>query len=338
MKQTGWKLLSAIMLAVLVLGLLPITAYAASPADVVIGNSYTLRSGDVLNDDLLIIGGNANLMNGSTINGTVFIVGGSLDAAGTVNGDMIIFGGTVNLADTFVLHGDLITAGTYTNRDPAAQILGQTFQGGDTPNFILPGGLNLPNFTDTFTNRFMSSFNPAISVGGFLVRLLLWALVAMVVAMFIPSHLTRTSQTALTQPLISGGLGCLTLLIVPMILIFLAITICLIPVSLIGTFLLLIAWAFGLVALGIEVGKRISAMFKKEWHPAIIAGVGTLVLMLVLNGLDALIPCVGWIPKLLVGLIGLGAVLLTQFGRKPYNQNPSLPEENPEASIPAETQ
>ncbi len=109
MKQNGWKFISAIMLAVLILGLLPITAYAATPADVVIGNSYTLQSGDVLNDDLMIIGGNANLMIGSTINGTVFLLGGSLDAAGTVNGDIIIFGGTLNLAETFVLHGDLIT-------------------------------------------------------------------------------------------------------------------------------------------------------------------------------------------------------------------------------------
>jgi hypothetical protein len=338
MKQNGWKFISAIMLAVLILGVLPITAYAATPADVVIGNSYTLQSGDVLNDDLMIIGGNANLMIGSTINGTVFLLGGSLDAAGTVNGDMIIFGGTVNLAETFVLHGDLINAGAYVNKDQAAQITGQTFQADNPQNIILPGGLNLPNFTNMFSNRLSSSFDPVLRVGGFFVRLLLWALVAMVVAMFIPNHLSRASQTAMTQPFISGGLGCLTLLIVPMILIFLAITICLIPVSLIGTFLLLIAWAFGLVALGIEVGKRISAMFKKEWHPAITAGVGTLVLMLVLNGLDALIPCVGWIPKLLVGLIGLGAVLLTQFGMKPYNQNPSLPEENPEASIPAETQ
>jgi hypothetical protein len=338
MKQNGWKLITAIMLAVLILGLLPITAYAASPADVVIGNSYTLQSGEVLNDDLLIIGGNANLMSGSTINGTVFLVGGSLDAAGTVNGDIIIFGGTLSLSDTFVLHGDLITAGTYVNRDPGAQVLGQTFQGDDTPNFILPGGLKLPNFTNTFMNNVTGSFNPFLRVGGFFVRLLLWALVAMVVAMFIPAHLTRASQAALTQPLISGGLGCLTLLIVPMVLILLAITICLIPVSLIGTFLLLIAWAFGLVALGIEVGKRISAMFNKEWHPAIIAGVGTLVLMLVLNGLESLIPCVGWIPKLLVGLIGLGAVLLTQFGMKPYGPNPSLPEEVPDVSLPAETQ
>jgi len=76
--------------------------------------------------------------------------------------------------------------------------------------------------------------------------------------------------------------------------------------------------------LGYEVGKRISAMFKVEWHSAISAGLGTLLLMAVLSGMEALIPCVGWIPKALVGFVGLGAVLLTQFGTKPYNPNPTV--------------
>lgn len=330
MKKSGLKVLSAILLAVMVLGFLPITAYAASPAAVVFGTSYTLDSGETLNDDLLIFGGNVNLMNGSTVNGSVVLFGGSLDAAGTVNGEIVVLGGTVNLADTFVLHGDLITAGTYVNRAATAQVFGQTFTGEDNPSIILPSGLHLPDFT--------SNFNPALRIGGFFVRLFLWALVAMVVAMFVPTYLTRTSQTELTQPLISGGLGCLTVIIVPIVLIFLAITICLIPVAFIGAFLLVLAWSFGLVAIGLEVGKRISAMFKREWHPAVTAGLGTFVLMIVLSGLETFVPCIGWIPKFLVGLVGLGAVLLTQFGRKPYSPTPSLPEENPEGTLPAETQ
>ena len=329
MKKSGWKVVSAILLAVLVMGLFPITAFAASPADVVIGNNYTLNSGEVLNDDLLVIGGNVNLMNGSTINGSVVLIGGSMNAAGTVNGEIAVFGGTLNLASTFILYGDLITAGASVNRDPAAQINGQIHTGENAPYLILPGGMRLPDFTN--------NFNPLLRVGGFFVRLFLWALVAMVVAMFIPTQMTRTSQTTLTQPLISGGLGCLTIVLAPMILILMAITICLIPVAIIGALLLIIAWAFGLVALGLEFGKRISAMFKQDWHPAITAGLGTLVLMLVLNGLETFIPCVGWIPKLFVGFVGLGAVLLTQFGMKPYTPNPSLPEEISGGTLPPES-
>jgi hypothetical protein len=327
MNRNKQKVILAMLISVLVLGLLPITAYAASPGDVVIGNNYTLESGKVLYDDLFILGGNVYLLNGSTVYGNIILIGGNLNASGTVNGDIIVFGGTVNLSSTFVLNGDLTSAGASVNRDPAAQINGQINSGKTTPYLILPGGMRLSNIT--------SYTHPFFHLISFFLGLFLWALVAMIVAMFIPTHLARTSQTALSQAIISGGLGLLTIIIAPIVLILLAITICLLPVAIIGVVLLIIAWAFGLIALGLEVGTRVSAMFKQDWHPAITAGVGTLLLMAVLNGLDTLIPCLGWIPKLLVGFIGLGAVLLTQFGTKPYNPHPSLPEDSSGGALPA---
>lgn len=326
MKRSVGKVFSAILLAILSLGLLPITAYAASPSDVVIGNSYTLDSGKTLNDDLFILGGSVNLMSGSTVNGIVILLGGSLNAAGTVNGEIIVLGGALKLASTFILKGNLTTAGASVNRDTGAQINGQIRTDENTRYLLLPGGMRLPNLN--------SDYNPVFRVIGFFLRLFLWALAAMVVAMFIPTHLTRTSQTALSQPLISGGLGLLTIIIVPIVLVLLAITICLIPVAIIGVFILVISWAFGLIALGLEVGKRISVMFKQDWHPAIAAGLGTLLLMVVLSGLEAIIPCIGGIPKVLIGFLGLGAVLLTQFGMKPYTPNSSLPVENSGAALP----
>jgi hypothetical protein len=328
MKRSGMKLLTSLIITALFLGVFPITVFAATPADVVIGNNYTLESGKTLNNDLFILGGSVNLMSGSTINGNVVLLGGSVQAAGRINGNVTVLGGTITLASTFVLQGNLTSAGTVINRDPGAQITGQITTGENLQYIVIPGGTHIPNLN--------SNVDPFFRVVGFFLGLFLWALVAMLVAMFIPTHLTRTSQTAFSQPLISGGLGLLTVIIMPIILVLLAITICLIPVSLIGALILLIAWAFGLIAFGLELGRRVSGIFKQEWHPAISAGVGTLLLMTVLSGLGAIIPCIGWIPEFLVGLLGLGAVLLTQFGMKPYNPSLSLPgtssgESNPSA-------
>lgn len=326
MMRPRWKTFSAIILAVMLLGLLPITAYAASPSDVVIGNTYTLSSGQTLKNNLFIVGGTVNLMSGSTIYGNVYLLGGSLSAAGTVNGEITVVGGTLSLANTFILNGDLNTAGASVNRDPGAQINGQIRTGENIQYIVLPGGVHLPNLS--------RSFDPLFRVAGFFLRLFLWALLALVVALILPAHLGRISQTALMQPLISGGLGLLTVIIVPIILVLMAITICLIPVSLLGIVALVLTWAFGLIAIGFEVGKRISAMFKQQWHPAIMAGIGTLILMTVLNGLEAIVPCVGWIPKAAVSLLGLGAVLLTQFGMKTYVSGPSLPSQTPGGALP----
>ncbi len=316
MKRFHLHLIFAILLTAILLAAFPMTALAASPSDVVIGQSYTLGSGQTLNSDLFVVGGNVNLMAGSTVTGNVLLIGGNAQAAGTINGDMTVLGGTVTLADTFKLNGNLSYAGTVVNRAAGAQISGQINTNTATPYFVFPGGTRIPMFNTTF--------NAGFRVLGFFLGLFLWALVGMLVAMFLPTHLTRTSETALSQTLLSGGLGILTVIIVPIILVLLTITICLIPVAFIGAVLLIVAWVFGLIALGLEVGRRISLAFKQEWHPAISAGLGTLVLMAILNGL-AFIPCVGWIPRILVGLVGLGAVLLTQFGRKPYIRSLTVP-------------
>ncbi len=316
MKRFHLHLIFAILLTAILLAAFPMTALAASSSDVVIGQSYTLGSGQTLNSDLFVVGGNVNLMAGSTVTGNVLLIGGNAQAAGTINGDMTVLGGTVTLADTFKLNGNLSYAGTVVNRAAGAQISGQINTNTATPYFVFPGGTRIPMFNTTF--------NAGFRVLGFFLGLFLWALVGMLVAMFLPTHLTRTSETALSQTLLSGGLGILTVIIVPIILVLLTITICLIPVAFIGAVLLIVAWVFGLIALGLEVGRRISLAFKQEWHPAISAGLGTLVLMAILNGL-AFIPCVGWIPRILVGLVGLGAVLLTQFGRKPYIRSLTVP-------------
>jgi hypothetical protein len=326
MKKSTLKFITAIVLTVMILMAFPLTALAASPEDVVIGNSYTLENGQTLNNDLFVLGGNVNLKEGSTVIGNVIILGGSAQAAGTINGNLVMLGGTLNLASTFILNGNLTTAGGSINRATGAVINGQIYSNANAPSFVFPNGIQIP----VFTNR----FDPLLKVGSYFVGLVLWALVAMLAAMFLSTPLTRTLHTELTQPLVSGGLGLLTIVVVPIVIVLLAITICLIPVSLLVAFVLVVAWAYGLIALGLEVGKRISAAVKHDWHPAIAAGVGTLVLMAILNGLESFVPCVGWIPLFLAGLVGLGAVLLTQFGRKNYPQTVNLPPTGSAGALP----
>ncbi|HSB66409.1 MAG TPA: polymer-forming cytoskeletal protein [Anaerolineales bacterium] len=326
MRRIKTKLFLSIMVVAILLIALPITALAAQPGAVVIGNSYTLESGQNLNDNLFILGGTVNLMPGSTITGNVVLIGGSVQAAGTITGNVTVLGGTLNLASTFVLNGNLTTGGTSVNRDPNAKIYGQVNTNGNTPSIVIPGQVQIPNFD--------LGLNPFFKIVSFFLRLFLWALVAMVLAMFVPSYLNRTSQAAIAQPLMTGGMGLLTIIVAVIVLVILVITICLIPVALLGLLLLVLAWAFGFISLGFEVGKRISSTSKMVWHPAISAGLGTLLLMAVLSGLEALVPCVGWIPKALVGLVGLGAVLLTQFGMKAYNPAPKLQTGNLEIPPP----
>jgi len=174
-------------------------------------------------------------------------------------------------------------------------------------------------------------FSPVLGLIWFGFRSLLLAAVAVLVVMFWPQPTDRTGRAAIGQPILGGGLGLLTVVVAPVLLLVLAITILLIPVSFIGLVLLLVAGLFGWIALGLEVGKRLAEAFKWELQPPAAAGMGTLVLTLVVGGIG-LIPCVGWLAPFLVASLGLGAVMLTRFGSREYVSGPAAP---PKPKLPA---
>jgi hypothetical protein len=156
----------------------------------------------------------------------------------------------------------------------------------------------------------------------------MWAALAVLAVMFLPRQVERTAQAAIASPIIAGGVGLLTAVVAPILMVVLAITILLIPVSLLVALLLVIAWAFGLVSLGYEVGRRLAEALNQTWAPAAAAGIGTFVLMFIVDGVSTAfrtagyvipgIACLNWILPFLVGIIGLGAVLLTRFGTAAY--------------------
>ncbi|MBN2147092.1 MAG: polymer-forming cytoskeletal protein [Anaerolineales bacterium] len=326
MKSTR-KIILLISLITLISLALPGTALAASPAshpsdlpkELVIGGSYTLESDETLNDDLVIIGGTATLEDNSTLNGNVLLLGGTLDASGTINGDITATGGYIELTDNAVVNGDITTTGAYLDRDPDATVQGNVRDENDGPfNMDVPGMPHIPYVGNVYTNPFMY----ALSI---LVRTVLWALIAMLAMMFLAPKAESVSATIISQPLIAGGLGLLTLIIAPLVLVAIGITIILLPVTLVGGILLFAAWAFGMISLGLELGKRFARIFNQEWHPALAAGLGTFLLFLVLNSISAVADCIGWLPQLLAGALGVGAVLLTRFGTAEYNPQPKAP-------------
>ncbi len=310
MNKTSKKILMLMALVSMAVMWLPHPAQAAIPDRMIVGGNYTLEDGETLNEDLLIIGGLVTLENGSTLNGNILMVGGSLEAGGKINGDISVAGGRLDISATAVINGDVNSAGANLQRDPEAIITGEITTEQNGPFIVTPSGVQIPQLN--------MAVDPSFSFIGFLLRVILWALLAMLLALFLPNQLRNLAQTAVSQPLITGGLGLLTVVVLPLVLVIIALTILLIPVSLAGILALVIAWAYGMIALGTELGNRFAGIFKAQWHPALAAGAGTFLLILAINGIEAAIPCLGLVPKFIVGVIGLGAVLLTRGGMQPY--------------------
>jgi hypothetical protein len=295
---------------------------------IVMGGVFTLEDGETLTGNLFVFGGVASLEEGSLVEGGVMLFGGTLTVNGTVEGDINVFGGLVDLGETAVVKGDVNSIGGPVNQEEGAQVEGSVNTGLTSPiPLVLTGRFQIPRLEGRLPLVIPPNIpvpimditvNPLVSGLWILFRSFLWAVVAVLVVLFMPNHTRRAAQAAVTQPLGSGGLGCLTLVVAPPVLILLVITICGIPVSLLGALLLVVMLAFGVIVLGRETGERIAGMFKQDWAPALSAGVGTFALTLVANGLAELIPCVGWLIPVILGMVGLGAVLLTRFGTQDY--------------------
>lgn len=296
---------------------------------VVFGGSYTLASGQTLDGNLVVLGGIATLEEGSKVNGDVLLAGGTLDINGEITGNVVALGGLADLKASTLVRGDVTMIGAHLQQEPGAVVQGKVFTNLNGPlSLDFPGGVRVPQF------QLQPNFTPVFDLIWFMFRVFMWAALAVLVALFLPAQTGRTADAAVKQPLVAGGLGLLTVVITPPALIIMAITILLIPASLLAALLVAVAWMFGLISLGFEVGRRIAEMFKQEWAPPVSAGAGTFVLILVINGADALIPCVGWLVPAIAGMLGLGAVILTRFGTQPYPLYPPMRPLGPGGSQP----
>ncbi len=326
----------AILFLLILTAFWPSPAYAKGLCDdkVVFGGTFTLESGQSLDGDLVIFGGAVTTEADSTVNGDIVLIGGVVEVGGTVNGSLIGIGGAVQLREAAVVNGDLVTIGATLSREEGARINGDVVSGMGFPFvFGVPSGpiTEIPEIPEIpempvipvipqipHTPGIGFSFNPLLDMMWFFFRTFMFALLAVLVVLFFDRSTVRVAKAAIDQPLITAGAGFLTAILTPMALIALTLTIILIPVTILAVLVLIVAWLFGWIAVGLEVGRRIAQLFNVEWAPAISAGVGSFILFLVLGGFAELIPCVGWLPQFLVGLWGLGAVIMTRFGTQDY--------------------
>lgn len=285
----------------------------------VFGGTYTLRSGETLRGGLVVVGGTALLEEDTLVIGDIVVVGGQVEIFGEVEGNVIAIGGRAYLGKHAVVNEDLVTVGGTVQREEGALVRGSITA--EMPEDFDFGVFSPQAFArnQDWRSNLWRGFKPIGDVMVKFMQALALSALAAVLALFLLKPMNRVSRAVITQPFAAGGLGFLTIIVLPALLVVLAITLILLPLSLIGVVVLVCGFVFGWVSIGLEVGKRIEKMFKVEdpWVPAVSAGVGTLTLSVVSYSVG-LIPCIGWVLPFLVYVLGLGAVVLTLFGSRDY--------------------
>lgn len=318
---------------VLVFALLLITGsigFAQEP-EVVVGDksvlpgaTFVLRSGQELHGNLAVLGGVARIEEGAVIRGNLAVFSGSVSIDGRVIGNCAVFGGGLSLGESAVIEGNLAAFGP-VERAPGARVLGNEagrpdvgrLFGPDQSEVIPPTNNVLNGFGDTAARFFFGLLRLALTT-------IAMGILGLVVALFLPVQTRNAAMTAGNAPVLSAGLGCLTLPAAIALTILLAITIVGILAIPFLWIALVIAGLFGWVAIGFLVGERLlRAADVRSPRPAASAAIGTAVLTFA-NSLIDVVPVVGWLFGLFVVSWAVGAVVLSRAGTQRYPSQPRV--------------
>lgn len=315
MNKSMKYLILAILLIVVAAS--PVSAQGGeNDGQVVFGGTYTLRSGETLRGDLAIFGGEATIEEGAEVEGDVVAFGGRVAVAGRITGDLVSFGGAVRLTSSAEVFGDLAGFGQIT-QEPGAVVHGTTVEGFrfkfDAPEFS--PRLGFVPFDLAGGGVGVGVFAIVMRILRTLITVLAVTAIAALATVFLPEQTRQVGEAARQSFAPSLGMGCLILVLCPLIAIVLVLTI-------VGIFALpflfvalAVALLFGWVGVGLVVGERVLQAVKLVEVPPIVSAIVGVLLISMLAVAPA---CIGPLFTLVVGSIGLGAVLLTRFGTQTY--------------------
>ncbi|MBI5035162.1 MAG: polymer-forming cytoskeletal protein [Chloroflexi bacterium] len=288
------------------------------------GCGARIQKGAQVDRDVVSFGGDVVLEESTRVQRDVVIFGGDLKVGGTIDRDITVFGGRVTLDSTAVVKGNVLTFGGGVDKKEGATVSGQVMRNG-SGTMPRVGVAPVPPVRWNWFGDLFWGF-----VQGFFTMVGLAALGALILV-FMPNHLKQVSTVAEQSALPSLGVGCLTWLVAPPLMILFIVTCLGIPLSAILGILLVAASAFGWIAIAILLGDRLlNALKVKNIVPILSMVVGLVVLWLI-----SAVPFLGWLIGLLIATLAVGAVVLTRFGTRPFPIPPAPTSTSPVPVTPS---
>jgi hypothetical protein len=278
------------------------------------GGSIVVKPGDEIREDVAVLGGNLELREGGRISGTVTVLGGTASVDGLIGGDLVVLGGTLDLRSHAVIDGNLVTMGAGVSQAEGAVIRGERIEGfrGSVPRLSLPAITSFP-WSYARTGQGKAIFDWFLGTLNTLLNTLAMMVLGVLLVFFVPKQTHLVGQTATQAPLATLGVGLLTILALPVLLIILVLICVGIPVAILLAMLAVAASLFGWIAIAVIIGERMLAGLKARPVALleVVVGVGLLALL-------TAVPCLGWLLWMTAACMGLGAVVLTRFGTMTY--------------------
>jgi hypothetical protein len=238
-----------------------------------------------LQDVHVVAGGTSTVPGDETVNGDIYVIGGTATLEGDVIGDVTLLAGNLSILDSATVSGTVQTIAGDSSIAPGATI-------GRLSRFQTPAPSN----------------SPGQRVGGFVLQFVILGAVGWWLGRHRPDLLQTVGAAVTEHTLVSGvtgSLGSATLLV---LFVYMAFTLVLLPVAIVGLLGELLVVLYGQVVFGYLVGTRLPV---ERTSVATVAGIGVFLLALEVLGV---VPYVGGIGQVAVAVVGFGAVLNTYFG------------------------
>ena len=261
------------------------------------GGTITVSAGNVLCSDVTNIGGTISIQ--GVVQGNVLAFGSTIILTGGVNGDIKLFGGSIHFLRGSYVQGNINLYGSRVDGEKEANLYGMYNDHSKTTGLFGLSAFTLPIW-------FLFLMFP----------------LGLLYTRFLPEHVMFVSATVKNQMRRSLLIGLLSALLTPAVLLVLIALIISIPFALIVLLILLIAWTSGTIAICWILGEQLIHAFTTRPHTRYLqVTVGVIMLAVFIS-----LPFIGWIVFLGTGIVGSGAVFLSRFGTRLYQQpKPPLP-------------
>lgn len=280
---------------------------------------YRLHGGDQLDGDQVILAATITLESGSTINGDTTLTGDEVTLNAIVNGDVVVWADTLSLGETAHVTGDLVVCAAYRPHEQA-RIDGEVKE-----ECVNSGTVSAANLIESAYNSWRGS--PLFRLSSVLIGSLLFGALAALSTVLFPRPLVRMSESVQRSPLRAGGLGFLTMLVaigltvLYGISLLLVLPVILLPFVVVGWIAIGLLSVLGWVALAVPFGVFIIRLLRIDHQPRMVAaavGGVSLTLLLRLWSVFWSTAWIGLLATVILGSVGLGAVILTHVGTKSY--------------------
>lgn len=257
--------------------------------------------------DLLVAARDVQILPGAVVEGDVFIACGTATIDGSVGGRARVFTGALGMNGTIAGNAEITTDGGI-RLGPDAHIGGDLVYEGPTPMEI-PEGIVAGDITwhEKLEKEFESGFEWPAGVNTFFHFLSFFmALVAgSVIVALTKDHARRTAEIIRTKPLKSLGIGFVTFICMPIVLLILLVLIITAPLMFVGTLAYLIMLYIAKFYVAIWLGNLIL----KRSGRVDVSPIPSLLLGLVIIYLVTAIPIAGTFIGIVIIFFGIGALL-----------------------------